>query len=65
MISMFNFVNYFVFVRKNNKISEYLLGVTFLQNNTIHPKRDFLTKSICQMLAHLENTNIIVNKLIL
>ena len=29
MISMFNFVNYFVFVRKNNKVSEYLLGVSY------------------------------------
>ena len=29
MISMFNFVNYFVFVCKNNKVSEYLLGVSY------------------------------------
>ena len=28
MIFMFNFVNYFVFVLKNNKVVEYFSGVT-------------------------------------
>ena len=29
MISMFNFLNYFVFVCENNKVVEYLLGVSY------------------------------------
>ena len=61
---------YFIPGRKIGYLKFYLvvillICVLFLLNNTFHPKTDFLTKSVCQILAHLENTNIIVNELIL